>query len=151
MKRIGFFLLSLTLTLFVFTCSLYPPDYVGEWRDTESLYGWTYTLSFQRSRFSISMETYDAILEETIVYTTSGVMKAGAGVMDATITGQIIDETELGDSELQAFVAYLGGADYKAQYTVTGNTISLSGDLVEKICSPLTDLQATWVLPMGPE
>ena len=141
MRRSAKLLLPL-LALFLSACGLYPPDYVGTWADDESWYGWTYTVVFERSDFSISMETYDAVQESAYRLVTSGIMSAGAGAMAATITGQEIGGAELGDSELQAFIAYIGGGEYTAQYSISKGVMNLSGDLVEKICSPLTALRA---------
>jgi hypothetical protein len=142
MERPAKLLMLPLLTLLLCACSLYPPDYAGTWVDDESWYGWTYTLEFERSEFSIAMETYDTVLESTTRLVTSGVMSAGSGVMEATITGQEIDGAELGDSELQAFITYIGGGEYTAQYEISGGIIALSGDLVEKICSPLATVRA---------
>lgn len=116
-------------------CSLATPEYAGSWVDEETLFGWTITLEFARRDFSIAMETYDVAVDMTVGNVTSGVMSADAGVMRATITGQEVDGDELGDPELHAFLAYIGGGEYTASYKISGNTMTLSGELVEKLLS----------------
>ena len=128
-------IIAVALVAALAACSLYLPPYVGTWVDEETLYGWTITLEFQRREFSIAMESYDAVREVTVSSATYGVMSAEAGDMQATITGQEIDGEELGDPELHAYLAYIGGGEYTAAYDIAGDTITLSGDLVEKIAS----------------
>ena len=124
-------------------CSLYTPEYVGTWIDEESFMGWTYVLEFGRHGFRLTMERYDYATKTTDRYATLGIMKAGAGVMEATITGQELLGTELEDSELQAFIAYIGGGVYTAQYEISGSRMTLSGKLVEKLFYPLTSVKGT--------
>lgn len=125
--------LPLAAVTLLTTCSLLAPEYAGTWVDEQTLFGWTITLEFTRRDFRIAVETYDAARDMTAGTVTSGVMSAGAGALLATITGQEIDGEELGDPELHAYLAYIGGGEYTAQYKISGNTMTLSGDLVEKI------------------
>ena len=114
-------------------CSLYAPEYAGVWIDATTIPGVTITLDFEPREFFISVETYDAVQDVTIGTYTSGVLRADSSAMLATITGQIIGDIELGDAELQAYLTYIGGSTYYAAYSVDGDILSISGDLIKKI------------------
>ena len=141
MKRSAKLLFLPLLTLFIRACDLFSPEYAGTWIDDETLPGWTITLEFERNKFSISKEFYDSVNDLTVGSVTSGVMKAGSGVMETKITGQEMDGVELGDPELHAYLAYIGGGDYRARYEISNTTMVFAGELVEKVLS-LTSVSA---------
>ena len=114
-------------------CSLNVPDFQGTWVDAVTIPGVTITLTFESRAFCISVETYDAGQDKTVGTNTSGVINADGGAIVAAITGQTIADVELEDAELQAYLAFIGGGIYTAKYSVDGDMLNISGDLVKKI------------------
>jgi hypothetical protein len=112
------------------SCDLSTPDYVGTWIDNSTVPGKTITAELEADEFTLTIDTENPMPLEPHIRIVTGTLSVRGNTMTATITGIIDDGNELDDALLQAIFALIGGDTHNALYSIDGDTMILSGQLL---------------------
>ena len=127
-KKWFFVFVPFIVVVLFMSCDLFgTPDYVGTW--TATVGTTSITMEFAKRTFSVTIDATDPVAQ----YVISGELdeSAAAGGLDATITAVTLNGVVLDAAMTAAFFAqYTLTADQTFTYTVTGESITVSGDLL---------------------
>ena len=131
-KKWFFVFVPFIVVVLFMACDLFgSPDYVGMW--TATVGEASITMEFTKTTFSVTIDTIDPIVEEPVEYVLSGDLaeSATAGGLDATITAVALNGSVLDAAMMAGFLAMFNlTADQTFTYAVTGDSITVSGDLL---------------------
>jgi hypothetical protein len=112
------------------SCDLSTPDYVGTWVDKSTVSGTTITVELEADEFTLTIDTENPTPPTPHRRVVTGTLTVKGNTMAATITGIIEDGKKLDDALLQAIFALIGGDTHNATYSIVGDTMILSGQLL---------------------
>ena len=139
-KKWFFVFVPFIVVVLFMSCELFgTPDYVGTWTATVGTA--SITMEFTKTTFSVKINATDPVAE----YVLSGDLaeSATAGALDATITAVALNGSVLNAGMMAAFLElYNLTADETFTYAVTGDSITVSGDLITELTGE-TSITAT--------
>jgi hypothetical protein len=148
MKKMSLLLACLLALLFT-ACPVIPPDYVGVWVDSTTLALTSCIVTFDLSADEGTITIDNVGTVQDIVFTAT--LAQDGGTLTATITALSIGGTPIADAGIDAALIGLGVTGGRTQsftYDVTGDTLTISGQLIADLTAlfpggPKTTLTAT--------
>ncbi len=117
----------------VISCHIPTPDYVGSWLDSTTVPGTTITIVLKADTFTITIDIENPKPTEPYRRVVTGSLKSEGSTLTATIKGVTNDGVEVDEHLLQAILALIGGDTHTATYSIEEDTMTLSGDLLERL------------------
>ena len=143
-KKWFFVFVPFIVVVLFMSCELFgSPDYVGTWTATVGTA--SITMEFTKTTFSVTIDTIDPIAEQPVEYVLSGDLdeSATAGDLDAIITAVAVNGSVLDAATMAGFFAMFNlTEDETFTYAVTGDSITVSGDLITELTGE-TSITAT--------
>ena len=139
-KKWFFVFVPFIVVVLLMSCELFgSPDYVGTWTATVGTA--SITMEFTKTTFSVKINATDPAAE----YVLSGDLdeSATAGDLDAIITAVAVNGSVLDAATMAGFFAMFNlTEDETFTYAVTGDSITVSGDLITELTGE-TSITAT--------
>ncbi len=125
-------IIFVTILVLISSCDLSTPDYVGTWvgKSTDPVTVRIITIELEADEFTLTIDTENPKPSEPYKRVVAGNLSVKANTMTATITSIVDDGKKLDDALLQALFALIGGDTHKATYSINGDTMILSGQLL---------------------